>query len=154
MYWLYTTDALHQDGHMSLLPSLPCPCPLCQTTLHWSTVVKELKRRAVVLERVETERRRRHVQERMQQRLEAVAPRKRPPGLRTRLDNHHPVCSGKRARSMQQGEESFIASLPSESQVTERKESASPPPPDTTNLSELTSLTLTTIDDIDAWLMQ
>ncbi|CAC9494366.1 conserved hypothetical protein [Leishmania infantum JPCM5] len=60
-----------------LIPSQPCPCPLCGVLLHWGSLVKELKKRVVVERRLHAAQRRIRMEQRWQARLAHIDHTKR-----------------------------------------------------------------------------
>ncbi|KPI87258.1 hypothetical protein ABL78_3653 [Leptomonas seymouri] len=52
-----------------LIPSEPCPCPLCGVPLQWGVLMKELKKRVVVEERLQAAQRRKCIEQRWKARL-------------------------------------------------------------------------------------
>jgi structure-specific endonuclease subunit SLX1 len=56
-----------------LIPSKPCPCPLCGVMLEWGTLIKTLKRRVVVEARLHAAQRRNAMEQRWQARLAQIS---------------------------------------------------------------------------------
>ncbi|AIN98999.1 structure-specific endonuclease, putative [Leishmania panamensis] len=67
-----------------LIPSQPCPCPLCGVLLHWGPLVKALKKRVVVERRLYAAQRRIRMEQRWQARLNHINTAKRGTGAATR----------------------------------------------------------------------
>lgn len=69
-----STASAVQGALRRLIPTQPCPCPLCGVILHWGTIVKELKKRVVVEERLHAAQRRRRMEQQWQARLARFHP--------------------------------------------------------------------------------
>lgn len=66
------TQAAPTLSFRRLIPSQPCPCPLCGVPLQWGALIKELKKRVVVEERLHAAQRRTRIEQRWQARLARI----------------------------------------------------------------------------------
>ncbi|GET89232.1 hypothetical protein, conserved [Leishmania tarentolae] len=82
-----------------LIPSQPCPCPLCGVLLHWGSLLKELKKRVIVERRLHATQRRIRMEQRWQARLAYIDQAKRSTGAGMRRRQRTRVGTAALAKS-------------------------------------------------------